>query len=82
MQSLLALYNYLTGLAMNRNFFYPYVLLRKDIYFIYSQSFLDIFESFSIQSGHLTLYLTVEDLNKKPPCNPNPSDVGVISMIV
>jgi hypothetical protein len=23
-----------------------------------------------------------EDLNKTPPCNPNPTDVGVISMIV
>ena len=27
------------------------------------------------------MYLSVEDLNKKPPCNPNPTDVGVISII-
>ena len=35
-----------------------------------------------IQAGHLTIYLSVEDLNKTPPCNPNPPDVVVISRIV
>lgn len=67
---------------MNRNFSYPQVSLRKDIYFIYSQSFLDIFEFASIQVGHLAMYVSVEDLNKKPPCTPNPPEVGVISIIV
>lgn len=66
---------------MNRNFSYPQVSLCKDINFIY-QAFWDIFGSFSIQAGHLTMYLSVEDLNKKPPFNPNPPDVGVISIIV
>lgn len=33
-----------------------------------------------IQAEHLNIYLSVEDLNKTPPCNPNPPDVGVISM--
>jgi hypothetical protein len=28
------------------------------------------------------MYVSGEDLNKTPPCNPNPTDVGVISMIV
>ena len=30
----------------------------------------------------MAVYLSVEDLNKAPPCNPNPTDVGVTSMIV
>jgi len=33
-------------------------------------------------SGHFAKYLSGEHLNKEPPCNPNPPDVGVISIIV
>jgi len=33
------------------------------------------------QSGHLAKYVDGETLNKAPPCNPNPTEVGVISII-
>jgi hypothetical protein len=34
------------------------------------------------QAGHFVKYLSGEHLNKAPPCNPNPPDAGVISIIV
>jgi len=34
------------------------------------------------QAGHFAKYPSGEHLNKAPPCNPNPCDVGVISIIV
>jgi len=33
------------------------------------------------QSGHLATYLSVEHSTKAPPNNPNPSDVGMMSIV-
>jgi hypothetical protein len=33
------------------------------------------------QSGHLAAYLSVEHFTKAPPNNPNPSNVGMMSII-
>ena len=50
--------------------------------FLSSHFLLLIFSPSVQQSGHLTKYALGEDLNKAPPCNPNPPAVDVILTII